>query len=209
MCGPETWVFVSNIHHACVAWYSWEIVNGGECTTASHKFEETGYIIKLHTSGFIRQRQKLFFVLQCLGACKDCLWRYKCCTKCTSTSSGNTWKYTPITCSMFKPYALWSVFHVWMHPVQGNEVGQEFFEQMTNYNMTFHVSGRVNSHNVIVWGHWKPPCHLKLEKLTPKVNVWCSVTHYIMHRPLFCQGDSVFETIPQHSWTVPHVTTST
>jgi hypothetical protein len=41
---------------------------------------------------------------------------------------------------------------------------------------TFHVSGRVNMHNCLIWGTQNPHVSYELERTGPKENVWCRVT---------------------------------
>ena len=40
---------------------------------------------------------------------------------------------------------------------------------------TFHVSGKVNKHNIRIWGS-QNPCEV-LERDNPKINVWCGLMH--------------------------------
>ena len=40
---------------------------------------------------------------------------------------------------------------------------------------TFHVSGKVNKHNIQIWGS-QNPCEV-LERDSPKINVWCGLMH--------------------------------
>ena len=40
---------------------------------------------------------------------------------------------------------------------------------------TFHVSGKVNKHNIRIWGS-QNPCEV-LERNSPKINVWCGLMH--------------------------------
>lgn len=44
---------------------------------------------------------------------------------------------------------------------------------------TFHVSGELNRHNVIIWGSENPRETRKLTRDSPKVNVWCGLVHKV------------------------------
>ena len=55
----------------------------------------------------------------------------------------------------------------------------------------FHVSGRVNTHSCIVWGTENPHVSYELERASPKVNVWCGVTHEKVYGPLFFTEETV------------------
>ena len=40
---------------------------------------------------------------------------------------------------------------------------------------TFHVSGKLNKHNVRIWGSEHPHVIRELQRDSPKVNVWCGI----------------------------------
>ena len=42
---------------------------------------------------------------------------------------------------------------------------------------TFHVSGKVNKHNIRIWGSENPCEVVEKEKDSPKINVWCGLMH--------------------------------
>ena len=42
---------------------------------------------------------------------------------------------------------------------------------------TFHVYGKVNKHNIRIWGSQNPCEVLKGERDSPKINVWCGLMH--------------------------------
>ena len=42
---------------------------------------------------------------------------------------------------------------------------------------TFHVSGKVNKHNIRIWGSQNPCEVLERERDSPKINVWCGLMH--------------------------------
>ena len=41
--------------------------------------------------------------------------------------------------------------------------------------VTFHVSGKLNKHNVRIWGSENPHASRELQRDSPKVNVWCGI----------------------------------
>ena len=42
---------------------------------------------------------------------------------------------------------------------------------------TFHVSGKVNKHNIRIWGSQNPCEVLERERDSPKISVWCGLMH--------------------------------
>ena len=42
---------------------------------------------------------------------------------------------------------------------------------------TFHVYGKVNKHNIRIWGSQNPSEVLERERDSPKINVWCGLMH--------------------------------
>ncbi|PSN33400.1 hypothetical protein C0J52_15254 [Blattella germanica] len=48
-----------------------------------------------------------------------------------------------------------------------------------------HVSGRVNTHNCIVWARQNPHISYELERSSPKVNVWSGVSRNKVYGPFF------------------------
>ena len=40
---------------------------------------------------------------------------------------------------------------------------------------TFHLSGKLNKHNVRIWGSENPHASRELQRDSPKVNVWCGI----------------------------------
>jgi len=55
----------------------------------------------------------------------------------------------------------------------------------------FHVSGRVNTHNCLIWGTENPHVSYELERASPKQNVWCGVTSEKVYRPFFFEEETV------------------
>lgn len=50
---------------------------------------------------------------------------------------------------------------------------------------TFHVCGIVNRHNCRIWGSENPHVVRELERDSPKINVWCGLTHETVIGPFF------------------------
>ena len=50
---------------------------------------------------------------------------------------------------------------------------------------TFHVSGRVNKHNIRIWGSEIPHEFREIVRDSPKVNVWCGLMHDRVIGPFF------------------------
>jgi hypothetical protein len=44
-----------------------------------------------------------------------------------------------------------------------------------SHEATFHVSGKLNTHNVRIWGLENPHVTRELQRDSPKVNVWCGI----------------------------------
>ena len=56
---------------------------------------------------------------------------------------------------------------------------------------TFHVNGKVNRHNVRIWGSQNPHAVLQVERDSPKVNVFCAVTERTVYGPFFFEESSI------------------
>ena len=50
---------------------------------------------------------------------------------------------------------------------------------------TFHLSGKVNRHNVLIWGLQNPQEALEHERDPPKVNVFCALSQTKVNGPIF------------------------
>jgi hypothetical protein len=50
---------------------------------------------------------------------------------------------------------------------------------------TFHLSGKVNRHNVRVWGTELPHVSVQVERDSPKVNVFCAMSQTKLYGPFF------------------------
>ena len=59
----------------------------------------------------------------------------------------------------------------------------------------FHLSGKVNRHNVRIWGSKTP--HMVIEHIrnSPKVNVWCVLLHDRFMGPFLFSDDTVTSSI--------------
>lgn len=56
---------------------------------------------------------------------------------------------------------------------------------------TFHVSGKVNRHNVRIWGSENPHQTVEHERDSPKVNVFCAVSQTKVYGPHFFEENTV------------------
>jgi hypothetical protein len=56
---------------------------------------------------------------------------------------------------------------------------------------TFHLSGKVNRHNIGIWESEKPVAVVEIERDSPKVNVFCAVSRRRVFGPLFFVEKSV------------------
>ena len=52
---------------------------------------------------------------------------------------------------------------------------------------TFHVSGRVNTHNCRIWGSKNPRASLQHVRDSPKVNVFCALSKDRVYGPFFME----------------------
>jgi hypothetical protein len=50
---------------------------------------------------------------------------------------------------------------------------------------TFHISGKVNRHNIRIWGTEQPHAQIEYLHDSPKVNVFCAVSREKLHGPFF------------------------
>lgn len=56
---------------------------------------------------------------------------------------------------------------------------------------TFHVSGKVNTHNCRIWGSEPPHLQLQHVRASPKVNVFCALSKTKVYGPFFFQEKTV------------------
>jgi hypothetical protein len=54
--------------------------------------------------------------------------------------------------------------------------------------VTFHINGKVNRHNVHIWGTENPHVSLEHERDSPKVNVFCAISKEKVYGPFFFNG---------------------
>ena len=76
---------------------------------------------------------------------------------------------------------------------------------------TFHISGKVNGHNVLIWGTEKPHAQIEHQHDSPKANVFCVVYRENVHGPFFSTeatmtGDSFLGML--ENWLLPQLNTS-
>ena len=52
-----------------------------------------------------------------------------------------------------------------------------------------HTNGKVNRHNVCIWGKENPHATIEHERESPKVNVFCAISKNHVHGPFFFEGN--------------------
>jgi hypothetical protein len=62
----------------------------------------------------------------------------------------------------------------------------------------FHTSGKVNRHNVRIWGLENPRVVFENERDSPKVNVWCALMHNKVIGPFFFLAHHFSNCLPGH-----------
>ena len=62
----------------------------------------------------------------------------------------------------------------------------EFNERLVfSDEATCHTNGKVNRHNVRIWGEENPHATIEHERDSPKVNVFCAISKNHVHDPFF------------------------
>ncbi|GBO14512.1 hypothetical protein AVEN_242563-1 [Araneus ventricosus] len=56
---------------------------------------------------------------------------------------------------------------------------------VSSYEATFHLSGKVNRHNVRIWDLANPHTWIQNERDSPKVNVFCAMSVSKIYGPFF------------------------
>ena len=54
---------------------------------------------------------------------------------------------------------------------------------------SFHTNGKVNRHNVRIWGQENPHATIEHERESPKVNVFCAISKNHVNGPFFFEGN--------------------
>jgi hypothetical protein len=65
---------------------------------------------------------------------------------------------------------------------------------------TFYTSGKINRHNVYIWGLESPRVVLENERESPKINVWCALMHNKVTGPFFFLSASFQQSFPWRQW---------
>jgi hypothetical protein len=88
------------------------------------------------------------------------------------------------------------------HRIQDDE---RFLDSIIfNDESTFHVSGKVNTHNCRIWGSENPRVSLEHVCDNPKVNVFCALSKERVYK---CHEDENYRyRVSGHAPTVPHST---
>ena len=67
----------------------------------------------------------------------------------------------------------------------------EFNERLVfSDEATFHTNGKVNRHNVCIWGEENPHATIKHERDSSKVNVFCAISKNHVHGAFFFEGNA-------------------
>jgi hypothetical protein len=75
---------------------------------------------------------------------------------------------------------------------QQSEDDDAFFDQpIFGDESTFHISGKVNKHNVRIWGTENPGEMVEHGRDSPKVNVFCAESRTKVYRPFFFHENTV------------------
>ena len=66
----------------------------------------------------------------------------------------------------------------------------EFNERLVfREEATCHTNGKVNKHNVRIWGEENPHATIEHERDSPKMNVFCAISKNHVHGPFFFEGN--------------------
>ncbi|GBN74045.1 hypothetical protein AVEN_178690-1 [Araneus ventricosus] len=60
---------------------------------------------------------------------------------------------------------------------------------------TFNVINKVNKHNCRIWGSENPDAAQEVERNSPKINMWCALSHDTVIGPFFFAETSVMANI--------------
>ncbi|GBM49557.1 hypothetical protein AVEN_1888-1 [Araneus ventricosus] len=64
-------------------------------------------------------------------------------------------------------------------------------ERASSNKATFHASNKLNKHNWRLWGSENPHEVQEVERNSPKINVWCALSHDTVIGPFFFAETSV------------------
>jgi hypothetical protein len=86
-----------------------------------------------------------------------------------------------------------------------------FVERLISDEATFHIIGKVNRHNIRMWGTEQPHEQVQHQRHSPKVNVFCAVSREKEHGPFFfieatVTGDSFLDML--ENWLLPQLNTN-
>jgi len=75
----------------------------------------------------------------------------------------------------------------------------------------FRISGKVNVHNVCIWGTEQPHAQIERQRDSPKINVFRAVSHEKVHGPFFfteatVTGNSFLDML--ENWLLPQLNTN-
>ena len=70
--------------------------------------------------------------------------------------------------------------------MQENFEENEFNERFVfSDEVTFHTNGKVNRHNICIWGKENPHATIEHERDSPKENVFCAISKNHVNGPFF------------------------
>jgi len=73
--------------------------------------------------------------------------------------------------------------------------------------VTFHLCGKVNRHNVRIWSTKNPHATMEHVRDPPKVNVFCAVSSCKVYGPFcLCRANCYWYQLPGHAATVANAT---
>ena len=88
--------------------------------------------------------------------------------------------------------------------LQHNEDDAGFCERIIfSDESTFHLSGKVNTQNVRIWGTEPPRAVLQHVRDSPKINVFCAVSHMKVYGPFFFNGATYLDML--QIWLMPQL----
>ncbi|GBO12120.1 hypothetical protein AVEN_71526-1 [Araneus ventricosus] len=96
----------------------------------------------------------------------------------------------------YKPYKLKSLqalrpsdnehrLNFYLYMLEAMEVDDISTRLVFSYEATFHLSGKVNRHNVRIWDLTNPHTWIQHERESPKVNAFCAMSASKIYGPFF------------------------
>ena len=185
------------VQRAIVRKFSKKSPTAKQISSWKKKFEDEGCLCRAKGSGRPATTEgKVERIRQTLLRCpKKSLRRTSTATLIPPTTF---WRVVRI-CFVMKPYKLQVVQAViaadkrkrkqFGVDMQEKLEEDEFNERLVFSNeATFHTNGKVNRHNVRIWGEENPHATIEHERDSPKVNMFCAISKNHVHGPFFFEG---------------------